>query len=37
MCFEVRFAEDLTDPVFAATLRTEAGFIRSSWRRTDQH
>ncbi len=25
MCFEVRFAEDLEDPVFAATLRTELG------------
>jgi ABC-type polysaccharide/polyol phosphate transport system ATPase subunit len=25
MCFEVRFAEDLDDPVFAATLRTELG------------
>ena len=25
MCFEVRFAQDLTDPVFAATLRTELG------------
>lgn len=25
MCFEVRFAEDLADPVFAATLRTELG------------
>jgi ABC-type polysaccharide/polyol phosphate transport system ATPase subunit len=25
MCFEVRFAEELTDPVFAATLRTELG------------
>jgi ABC-type polysaccharide/polyol phosphate transport system ATPase subunit len=25
MCFEVRFGEDLEDPVFAATLRTELG------------
>ncbi len=25
MCFEVRIAEDLDDPVFAATLRTEVG------------
>jgi ABC-type polysaccharide/polyol phosphate transport system ATPase subunit len=25
MCFEVRLAEDLLDPVFAATLRTELG------------
>jgi hypothetical protein len=25
MCFEVRLGEDLTDPVFAATLRTELG------------
>lgn len=25
MCFEVRIAEDLLDPVFAATLRTELG------------
>ena len=25
MCFEVRFAEELEDPVFAATLRTELG------------
>ena len=25
MCFEVRFAEDLEEPVFAATLRTELG------------
>jgi ABC-type polysaccharide/polyol phosphate transport system ATPase subunit len=25
MCFEVRFGEDLSDPVFAATLRTELG------------
>ena len=25
MCFEVRFGQDLTDPVFAATLRTELG------------
>src|SRR5262249_8168966 len=25
MCFEARFAEDLSDPVFAATLRTELG------------
>ncbi len=25
MCFEVRFGEDLLDPVFAATLRTELG------------
>jgi ABC-type polysaccharide/polyol phosphate transport system ATPase subunit len=25
MCFEIRFAEDLLNPVFAATLRTELG------------
>jgi ABC-type polysaccharide/polyol phosphate transport system ATPase subunit len=25
MCFEVRFAEEMLDPVFAATLRTEIG------------
>ena len=25
MCFEVRIAEELNDPVFAATLRTELG------------
>jgi hypothetical protein len=25
MCFEVRLADDLLDPVFAATLRTELG------------
>jgi hypothetical protein len=25
MCFEVHFGEDLVDPVFAATLRTELG------------
>jgi hypothetical protein len=25
MCFEVRLTEDLLDPVFAATLRTELG------------
>ena len=25
MCFEVTIAEDLTNPVFAATLRTELG------------
>ncbi len=36
MCFEVRFAEDLTDPVFAATLRTELGHTIVV-ARTDQH
>jgi ABC-type polysaccharide/polyol phosphate transport system ATPase subunit len=36
MCFEVRFAEDLTDPVFAATLRTELGHTIIV-ARTDQH
>jgi ABC-type polysaccharide/polyol phosphate transport system ATPase subunit len=36
MCFEVRFAESLTDPVFAATLRTELGHTIIV-ARTDQH
>lgn len=36
MCFEVRFAEDLNDPVFAATLRTELGHTIIV-ARTDQH
>ena len=36
MCFEVRFAEDLDDPVFAATLRTELGHTIIV-ARTDQH
>ncbi len=36
MCFEVRFAEDLHDPVFAATLRTELGHTIIV-ARTDQH
>jgi ABC-type polysaccharide/polyol phosphate transport system ATPase subunit len=36
MCFEVRFAEDLIDPVFAATLRTELGHTIIV-ARTDQH
>jgi ABC-type polysaccharide/polyol phosphate transport system ATPase subunit len=36
MCFEVRFAEDLTNPVFAATLRTELGHTIIV-ARTDQH
>jgi ABC-2 type transport system ATP-binding protein len=36
MCFEVRFAEDLANPVFAATLRTELGHTIIV-ARTDQH
>jgi ABC-type polysaccharide/polyol phosphate transport system ATPase subunit len=36
MCFEVRFAEDLENPVFAATLRTELGHTIIV-ARTDQH
>ncbi len=36
MCFEVRFAETLTDPVFAATLRTELGHTIIV-ARSDQH
>jgi ABC-type polysaccharide/polyol phosphate transport system ATPase subunit len=36
MCFEVRFGEDLTDPVFAATLRTELGHTIVV-ARSDQH
>ena len=36
MCFEVRFAEDLRDPVFAATLRTELGHTIIVTR-TDRH
>jgi ABC-type polysaccharide/polyol phosphate transport system ATPase subunit len=36
MCFEVRFAEDLRDPVFAATLRTELGHTIVV-ARSDQH
>jgi ABC-type polysaccharide/polyol phosphate transport system ATPase subunit len=36
MCFEVRFAEDLSDPVFAATLRTELGHTIIV-ARSDQH
>jgi hypothetical protein len=36
MCFEVRFAEDLSDPVFGATLRTELGHTIMV-ARTDQH
>jgi ABC-type polysaccharide/polyol phosphate transport system ATPase subunit len=36
MCFEVRFAEDLSAPVFAATLRTELGHTIIV-ARTDQH
>jgi ABC-2 type transport system ATP-binding protein len=36
MCFEVRFAEDLHDPVFAATLRTELGHTIVV-ARSDQH
>ncbi len=36
MCFEVRFGEDLEDPVFAATLRTELGHTIVV-ARTDQH
>jgi hypothetical protein len=36
MCFEVRLAEDLVDPVFAATLRTELGHTIIV-ARSDQH
>ena len=36
MCFEVRFAEDLRDPVFAATLRNELGHTIVV-ARSDQH
>jgi ABC-type polysaccharide/polyol phosphate transport system ATPase subunit len=36
MCFEVRLAESLTDPVFAATLRTELGHTIIV-ARSDQH
>jgi ABC-type polysaccharide/polyol phosphate transport system ATPase subunit len=36
MCFEVRFGENLEDPVFAATLRTELGHTIVV-ARTDQH
>jgi hypothetical protein len=36
MCFEVRFGEDLTEPVFAATLRTELGHTIIV-ARSDQH
>jgi ABC-type polysaccharide/polyol phosphate transport system ATPase subunit len=36
MCFEVRLAEDLLDPVFAATLRTELGHTIIV-ARSDQH
>lgn len=36
MCFEVRFGEDLLDPVFAATLRTELGHTIIV-ARSDQH
>ncbi len=36
MCFEVRIAEDLDDPVFAATLRTELGHTIVV-ARSDQH
>jgi ABC-type polysaccharide/polyol phosphate transport system ATPase subunit len=36
MCFEVRFGEDLRDPVFAATLRTELGHTIVV-ARSDQH
>ena len=36
MCFEVRFGEDLVDPVFAATLRTELGHTIVV-ARSDQH
>ncbi len=36
MCFEARFGEDLTDPVFAATLRTELGHTIVV-ARSDQH
>ena len=36
MCFEARFAEELLDPVFAATLRTELGHTIIV-ARSDQH
>jgi ABC-type polysaccharide/polyol phosphate transport system ATPase subunit len=36
MCFEVRIAEELNDPVFAATLRTELGHTIIV-ARSDQH
>jgi ABC-type polysaccharide/polyol phosphate transport system ATPase subunit len=36
MCFEVRLAEDLVDPVFASTLRTEIGHTIIV-ARSDQH
>jgi ABC-type polysaccharide/polyol phosphate transport system ATPase subunit len=36
MCFEARFGEDLQDPVFAATLRTELGHTIVV-ARSDQH
>jgi ABC-type polysaccharide/polyol phosphate transport system ATPase subunit len=36
MCFEVRLAEDMVDPVFAATLRTEIGHTIIV-ARSDQH
>jgi ABC-2 type transport system ATP-binding protein len=36
MCFEVQFAEELNDPVFAATLRTELGHTIVV-ARSDQH
>lgn len=36
MCFEVRFGEDLDNPVFAATLRTELGHTIVV-ARSDQH
>jgi ABC-type polysaccharide/polyol phosphate transport system ATPase subunit len=36
MCFEVHIAEDLADPVFAATLRTELGHTIMV-ARSDQH
>ena len=36
MCFEVRFGEDVRDPVFAATLRTELGHTIVV-ARSDQH
>jgi ABC-type polysaccharide/polyol phosphate transport system ATPase subunit len=36
MCFEARFGEDVTEPVFAVTLRTEAGHTIIV-ARSDQH
>ena len=36
MCFEARLAEDLSDPVFAATLRTQLGHTILV-ARSDQH